>query len=330
MSNAESPSPPDFLTGVIAPMFTPCTRELEIDLDGARSMADWLVSCGCVRTVFARSGMGRMFTFTVEETKRLAQTLRDTLPDRVGLVVGAGGEWREKGTGGHPDPERYTAQAVELTQYLQEIGADAAVHVIPEALPCRGGENPADVTYRYISAIHSATNIPILLYQPPGLSVEYRLTVPLVERLLALPRVAGAKITTTDDSVFGPIAKAVAGKPFALICGHEGYFLKGLKQGAVGVIGQGCMASPEILYAVWRAFTAGDMPRAERAAADVWRAVAVTEGLEPTVALKQYLIRKGVSITPADRGWERAPFPASVIDRVERELDSLCAAYRSA
>jgi 4-hydroxy-tetrahydrodipicolinate synthase len=328
MSEQKIPAgPPDFMRGVIAPMYTPCHRNRSLDYEGAKAMVKWLASRRCVRTVFARSGMGKMFTFTVAETKRFAETVRQAIGGRMGLLVGAGGEWLNRDKGERPDPDRYTEQAVELTLFAQKIGADGAVHVLPQALAPRGGETIGEMIFRYYRAVHDATSLPLVLYQPGGLAPEYRMTPELLRRLLSLPRVAGMKVSTTDDAVFSPLAEIVRGTHFALICGHEGYYLKGLAQGAVGVIGQGCNGYPEILDSVWIHFASGDRADAERAQADVERALNVTRGLDGTVALKQYLIRKGVRIEPYDRS-ETKPYPPEIIARVERELDALLTPYR--
>lgn len=322
-----SASPPDFLCGVIAPMLTPVHRDLRIDYEGAKSMVEWLAERGCVRTVFARSGMGRMFTFTVEETKRLAEAVHAANKGRMGFLLGAAGEWLDQKSGTRPDPERYTAQAVELTQFAEKLGADGVVHVLPQALAPHTGEAVEEAIFRYYQTVHDASNLPIVLYQPGGLAPEYCMTPALLRKLLTLPRVAGMKVSTTDDTVFTPLAEVVQGTAFALICGHEGYYLKGLKQGAVGVIGQGCTGYPEILDAVRGYFERGDLAAAERAQADVERGLQATRGLNGAVVIKQYLIRQGVRIEPYDRNGQD-PYPDAVVHRFAEQIDALRVPYR--
>jgi len=314
------------LRGITAPFFTPCDATGALDLDGAAALTDWLAGKRCVRSVFVRSGMGKMFTFTVDETRRLARAVHEANRGRMGLLVGAAGEWLDKDTGAYPDPARYTDQAVELTRFAAELGADAAVHVLPSALGPEPPGGAEEAIVAYVQAVHDAADIPIVLYQPAGLPEPYRLTAGLLRRLLSLPRLAGAKVSTTDDAVFGPLADAVRGAPFSLICGHEGYYLKGLRQGSVGVIGQGCMGYPEILDGVQRGYFSGNLELAERAEAAVWRALDATKGLDSTVAFKQLFAKKGVRVQPFDRSGA-APYDSDTIDRLERELDALIAPY---
>jgi len=313
------------LRGVIAPMLTPVNADHSLDLAGAREMCRWLASTGAVSAVFVRSGMGRMHTFTMEEARVLAATARDALPPGVHVVGGASGEWLGRERGERPDAGRYTAQAIELTNAYERMGLSAAVHILPEAIAA-GAENAEERILAYFRSVHDATRIPIVLYQPAGLPPECRLTERLLERLLDLPRIAGLKLSTTDDEVYGPIAQMVRGRPFGLICGHEGYYRRGLAQGAVGVIGQGCNGYPEVLQAVQRAHAAGDDDLAARAEADTWRGLEITRGVDHTVALKQVLQRKGYAVQPYDRSGG-ALLSETEVDRIERALDRLREPY---
>src|SRR5579884_771997 len=310
--------PLDFLQGVIAPMLTPIHADHTLDLEGAEAFVEWLISRGCVRTVFARSGMGKMYTFTVEETKALGTAVVRAARGRIGVLLGASGEWRtrDRDRTQKPDSERYLAQAVELTQFAQQIGADGAVHVLPEAYVPTAGEPISEATFRYLKTVHDAADIPIVLYQPGGLAPEYRMTPELLRRLLELPRIAGMKVSTSEDAVFGPLAEVVRGTGFALIAGNETYYLRALEQGAVGVIGEGCNVYPEILDALRSRFRAGDYAGAIRAQEEICRALAIKEGLDGAVIWKQILIRHGVHILPYDRNGV-PPYPEETVRQVD-------------
>ncbi|NLH99678.1 MAG: dihydrodipicolinate synthase family protein [Chthonomonadales bacterium] len=318
---------PGPFTGVIAPMYTPVHPDGSLDLEGTSEMVRWLGDCGCVRSVFARSGMGKMFTFTVEETRTFARAVRAALPAGMGMLLAAGGEWLNRDSGGHADEDVYTAQAIELTRFAAEIGCAGAVHVLPAAIAPRAGETHHDVVYRYFRTVHDATDTPILLYQPGGMPEPYRLSASLLARLVELPRIAGLKLSTTDDAMFDPLAEVVRDSSFALICGHEGYYAVGLCKGAVGVIGQGCNGYPEILAAVDKRHRSGDAEGARRAQDDVWAGLRVTDGLDSSVALKQYFARHGYRIGPWDRGG-KPPYDDAVMDRVQSGLDALRRPYR--
>lgn len=336
MSSSSASDPNGFLSGVITPFFTPFLPDRNIDYSAIKGMVDHLARTKSVRSIFARSGLGQIFTFTFDETKRFASELRDATPDGMGAIIGCPGEWLNRSSKGRPDPDRYLAQGIELTLHAEKIGIDAAVHPLPVAIEAKDGEPVSEVVYRYYQTIHDATSIPIVIYQQPGTPLEYCLTTDLLKRIIEkLPRVIGVKVSSADDNVMLPLLAASKETPFRMICGHEGYYLTGLQHGAVGVIGQGAMGFPEVLHAVETHFHAGDMAGAKEAIDDVWKALSITDGMTCTVAYKQYLNRKGVKVCPVERGASEPynvgtaePYPDDVIDRVEREIDAMRAKYQ--
>jgi len=316
-------------------MLTPVLPDARMSLDypGAAEYVKWLISRGCVRSVFARSGMGKMYSFTLMETKMLCADVIKAAHGKLGVMIGCGGEWLERRTDPtlKPNPRRYLAQAIELTQYAGSMGADAAVHVLPEAFSPDPGESIPDAIFRYLKTIHDVTEIPIVLYQTPGLEPAYRMTPELLRRVRTLPRVVGMKISTHDPALFSPLAEIVRGTNFALICGDETYYLKGLQQGAVGVIGEGCSVYPEILHRIRTAYLSGDTAAAEAAQQDVYRALALKtkhEKLDGNMLWKQIMILNGVRIQPCDRD-EVHSYPPATIRSVDADLSALLAPYRA-
>ncbi len=317
-----------FLEGVIAPMLTPVHSDGSLDLTGAASFIEWLISRRCVRSVFARSGMGKMFTFTVDETKHFGETVVKAANGKIGVLIGSSGEWttRDKDRTHKPDAEKYLTQAVELTLHAEKIGANAAVHVMPEAYVPRNGESIEDASFRYFQTIHDAAKIPLVIYQPGGIEKDYQMTPALLRRLIKLPRIAGMKVSTADDHIFGPLAEVVRTSNFALIAGNENYFLRAMEQGAVGVIGEGCNVYPEILESIRVHYLAGHLKDAERAQADVPRALELTHGYSGTIMWKQVLKERGVKIDYYDRNKEAAA-PSEAVLKVDKQLQSMLANY---
>lgn len=305
-----------FLSGVIAPMFTPCNSDGSIDAPGVEGMIKWWKTRRGLNTIFVRSGMGKMFTFSVEETLLLARASLAANNGHYGILVGSGGEWRNRRAGGRPDRQTYLSQAIYLTQQVKELGADGAVHVLPFAIETAPGETKEELIYWYVSAVHDSSNIPIVLYQPGETPQDYRMTPSLLKRLLSLPRLAGIKVSSSDYKVFHPLAEAAHGADFALICGDESYYKNALIQGAAGVIGEGSNVYPEILADMKTAFDAGDIEAASRCQGDVMRGLSLLSGLNSGIAWRQLMIRRGARFQPYDRE-EQSPYSDEIINRVE-------------
>jgi dihydrodipicolinate synthase/N-acetylneuraminate lyase len=319
--------PDDFLTGVIAPFWTPVDASGQLDLAGTRGMVDYLADTGAVRSIFGRSGMGKWHTFTVEETKRFTDVLVPACRKRgLGVLIGAMGEHLGRDRGECPDPVRYTEQSIELVNYAQKAGADAAVLVIPDMLPAQDIP-PVEVVWQYYQTVHDATRFPLVLYQPGGTNPAYQLTPELMRRLVSLPRIAGLKLSTDREEVFAPIAEVVRGTGFALIAGDESFYLRALELGACGVIGGGCMIWPEVLWAVRYYYLRGDMGKARRAQQTVWQLEAIHRGKDSCVLWKQVMIASGGKFQPYDRSGT-PPYPKEMVAEALQEWKRLTAPYR--
>lgn len=315
--------PPRFCTGVVAPLFTPARPDGAVDPDSAAGLVDHLAGTGAVRSVFCRSGLGKMYTFTVDDTKRLARAVVGRAKRRgLGALVGCAGEWLRRDEGVLPDPERYTEQSVTLARHARSLGADAAVLVLPAAL-IRPGTDAHEVLFDHVKTVHDAAgDLPIVLYQAPGLPEAIRLTPAALTRLRSLPRVVGAKVSSADDAVMKPLLDSVRGSDFAFLCGDERYYLSGLRQGAVGVIGEGACIAPSLLAAVERRFRAGDAAGAERAQQMVAEAIAAKGDMDPSLAGIQRMARRGAKTALRDRSL-KPPYPDSRIAAFDEALLAL-------
>ena len=89
------------------------------------------------------------------------------------------------GTGGNS-----TAEAIELTRYAKEAGADAALQVVPYYnRPTQEG------MYRHFKAIAEAVDLPVILYNVPGRTVADMSNETML-RLAAMPNIVGVKDAT--------------------------------------------------------------------------------------------------------------------------------------
>lgn len=331
MTRTQAPQISDLrsvLTGPIPPMFTPFDASGRIDLQGVREIMRWYKSRKVIKAAFVRSGVGQMWTYTLEEAKQVFDVAISEAGDDIAVLAGCPGEFSGD-IRNRPDPAKYTDQSIELVQYAAARGAIGALLPLPMALD-PGARPVQDVIFDYYKTVHDATDLPLFMYQAPGLPEEYRLTPPLLERLLTLPRMAGMKLTTTDPVVFGPIASEVRGKPFRLIAGAEHFFYDALQMGACAVIGGGCNTHPELMYAVQYHFEAGDLAKAEAAAEKILHVInEFPRAYGSSILDKMYLVRKGVKMQPYGRPPRELP-PGEVVDMFERLIDEAVGPYREA
>ena len=332
---------PAFLAGVITPVFTPCGPGGAIDWQGFRDFIIWLRNHPSVTALFVRSGLGRMYTYTIGDTKQAIDIATEALDGRKPVMFGTFGEYFRDGFpsgvdllhhrtigNNRPDPGQYLDQTLELTEYARSHGAAAGVLVVPSALLPKPGMSLEDTIFDYYETVSKSVNLPLFIYNTPGLPEQYNTTPHMAARVSRLKNVIGMKLSTVDMQWMTEIAMAVRRTDFVLIAGSECTFYHALLSGACGVIGQGCDVNPEILRAVFDRFMASDLAGALEAQCDVLRALHLFEGLDAARSGLAYLRRKGLNVQGYGRFGE-PPVPESEIERIERDLDPLIAKYRT-
>lgn len=334
---------PAFLHGVITPMFTPCTPEHTLDEKGIRSYTDYLINMGSITTLFPRCGLGKMYQFTYDDVKNMIDWVIEAADGRAPVMPGTTGIWnKDKDRTAKPDPADFTREAIELSQYAQQKGATAVVQVMPEAVTPKDGVSLEDTIFTYFKTVAAEIDLPIIIYRPPGLSMDYEITPPLLNRMLnEIPNLAGMKYSTQEIVTIMRLAMAIPeGNNFGIISGDELAFLFTMPLGAVGVIGQGCNTNPEILRAVYDRMMAKDVEGATEAAKDSVRAVDVCNtigggpqkdeyNVDAPLSGLMYAARKGAGVQPFTLG-DSKDISKARMDDYERDMDALRKPYLDA
>jgi len=290
---------PRFVHGPIANVFTAFGSAGEIDHAGQRAILDFLLAKNACSALFVRSGMGQMYTYSCDDTTQMTRLAVEHVAGRLPVLVGAAGIWdRESGT--PADRDQFFRDAVALSRYAEDAGADGVVHTMPEAVQPVDGESPHDVILRYFEMINEAVSLPVFVYQPPPTAPEYRLTVDLIQQLGAMTNIVAAKISTTDAEVLLDSIWAARNCEFAIIAGAETAYYTVLAAGMTAVIGQGCCLNPEILRAECELFRAGERD----AALDAQRSVnmLVQQGIDAVAFFKRYAAEQGYKVQSYARG----------------------------
>lgn len=320
--------------GIISPLFTPFDREGRIDEAGAANAVRWLVDRKIVSGVFCRSGMGQMFTFSMDDARKLIRAVVQAAAGRLTVYANCSGEWRRDENAPKPDPKQYTDQSIELTAYAKEQGADAAVFVMPMALAERADMPTEEMIFQYFQTVAKSADIPMFIYQAPGLDPQYNMTPSLLKRLLTeVPGIRGMKVSTNKHEFFDPLAEAARGfDHFSMIAGAEHFYLEALPLGAKGCIGGGCMTHPEMIFAIEHYYRQGDTAAAQQAHDDTYRTLRAQGELKVnnSVAGKLYISAKGYPCQPYQRP-VGSPLPtAEQMAAYTALLDGSVASYRQA
>lgn len=294
-----------FVRGAISNVFTVWDDQGRFDADGQRNLLDFVYLNGSVCSYFVRSGMGQMYAYEYDDVKKMAETACEHMAGKGPVVVGTSGIW-DRNLDKRPDPEVFTRQTVELSQFAEQQGAAGVVLTLPEALAPKDGETHADTIVRYFERIGASINIAILLYQPPGTRPEYCVNMELAARLAEIPHVTAMKVSTVDAEYMYNLCYTMVPRGFGFIAGCETALLPALYAGACGCIGQGCTVNPVTIKAIQDRYMAGDREGAIEAQRST--NLLVEKGVATVEWFKRYITERGFPVSTYARDMGKNPY----------------------
>jgi 4-hydroxy-tetrahydrodipicolinate synthase len=199
---------------VVSAMVTPFAPDGSLDLDGAVTLARWLVAHGHDGLVVAGT-TGEAPTLSDDEKVELWRAVRAAVD--VPIVAGTG--------------SNDTRHTIGLSQRAAEVGVDGLLLVSPYYnRPTQPG------IFGHMQAVAGAVDLPIVMYNVP-IRTGRAMTVDTIVRLAnEVPGIVGLKDAGGDP---GATARVVAAAPddFDVYSGDDSLTLPLLAVGAVGVIG---------------------------------------------------------------------------------------------
>ncbi len=225
---------------VLTAMVTPFHDDGSLDVDGAATLARWLVDHGSDGLVLAGT-TGEAPTLTDDEKVELWTAVRAAVD--APLVAGTG--------------SYDTRHTCELSARAAATGVDGLLVVTPYYnRPSQAG---LDAHFRAVAA---TTDLPVVLYDIPGRTGRKIDTELLIRLATEVPTIVGIKDAAGNP---GETARVLAAAPddFAVWSGDDPMTLPLLAIGAVGVIGTATHWCGEVMGELVAAFTKGDHDRAQ-------------------------------------------------------------------
>jgi len=228
------------IKGSIVAIVSPMHEDGSLDLESYRRLIDWHVEEGTAAIV-AVGTTGESPTVDVEEHATLIRVAVEHAAGRVPIIAGTGGN--------------STREAIELTEYAHEHGAQGSLQVVPYYnKPTQEG------MYRHFRAVAEAVDLPIVLYNVPGRTVA-DLSNATVLRLAQVPGIIGLK-DATGDIPRGSVLLAQAPASFAIYSGNDDSALALMAMGAHGVISVTANLAPGPMARMCECALAGDWAQA--------------------------------------------------------------------
>ena len=184
---------------------------------------------------------GEAPTLSHDEHKRVVELAIKTAKKRVAVIAGAG--------------SNSTEEAIELTRFAKQAGADAALHSTGYYnKPTQEG------LYLHFKAISDAVDLPIIAYNVPGRTVVDILPGTLA-RIATLKNVAGVKDASAKVERMSQ-HRLLIKKPFAYLSGEDATALGFNAHGGTGCISVTSNVAPKLCSEFQTATLKGDYKRA--------------------------------------------------------------------
>lgn len=163
------------IQGSLVAIVTPMHADGSLDLPGLRKLIDWHIAEGTDGIVIVGT-TGESPTVSVDEHCELIRVTVEHTAKRIPIIAGTGGN--------------STSEAIELTRYAKEVGADASLLVVPYYnRPTQEG------MVQHFKKIAEAVDLPAILYNVPGRTVA-DMSNDTILRLAAIPGIVGVKDAT--------------------------------------------------------------------------------------------------------------------------------------
>lgn len=227
------------LKGVFTAIVTPF-KGGKIDESSLRDLIEFQIQNG-VSGLVPCGTTGESATLTHEEHKMVIKIAVETSSRRVPVVAGTG--------------SNNTEEAITLTRYAKEAGANAALLISPYYnKPTQEG------LYQHYKAVAEEVDIPIVLYNVPG-RTKVDILPETVSRLSKIGNIIGLKDATgslqqTSDTI------AACGDNLDIISGDDANTLPMLSVGGVGVISVTANVAPRKVADLCEYFFKGELTKA--------------------------------------------------------------------
>lgn len=261
------------LSGILSPVLTPI-EDGSVATEFVADSVEFTQACGCHGLIAAGTGVQETVALTVDERKELVSATTEAADDRPVLA-------------GISHPSQHVA--TELASHAETADADGVL-----AMPPWGLAPDDDAVVSYYESIVESTDLPVLLYNNPTVTVD--LSPETMRRIARLDNVAYVKETSRNWKKLAWLIENVDNAGLASVFGTMDVLLPVMEAGGHGAVIPAPASTPAMR--VYEAFQNGDREtavEAQRAFVD-FPPAEVNTGLMPAVKAATNL--SGVPLGP--------------------------------
>ena len=228
--------------GAYTALVTPF-RNGGIDEEAYRALIEWQIEQG-IDGLVPCGTTGESAAMSHAEHEEVIRICVNQAKGRVPVLAGAG--------------SNYTKEAISLTKFAKNVGADGALHITPYYnKPTQEG------LYQHFKAIAEAVDIPLVMYNVPGRTGLNMLPATVARIARDIPGVVGIKEATANLAQFSEIIENCS-PDFCVLSGDDFTILPSFAVGGCGVISVLSNVMPKETAALCKASRKGDLAEAQR------------------------------------------------------------------
>ena len=229
--------------GAFTALVTPMTESGEVDYEGFRRLVQFQITEG-IDGIVPLGTTGENPTLDEAEEDKLIEIAVKESSGKISVIVGAG--------------SNDTKHMVQYVERAKNMGADAALVVTPYY-----NKPNDDGLIRHFEAA-AKPGIPIIVYNIASRTGR-NIPTPLMEKIAAIPGIAGVKESSGDINQIGDVIREIAtpgaGK-FSVLSGDDSFILPLISMGGDGVISVTSNLLPAKIKALTKAALEGNYEQA--------------------------------------------------------------------
>jgi len=225
--------------GALSAIITPL-RDGAVDEPALRELIEWQIQNG-VDGIVPCGSTGESATLSHPEHERVIKITVEQVRKRVPVVAGTG--------------SNCTAEAIRLTSFAREVGADGALLVSPYY-----NKPTQDGIVRHYRAIAQSVPLPLIVYNIPGRTGSSVLPETLAQ-LADVPNIVGIKEASGSMDQASDIRR-LCGERLTILSGDDSLTLPLIALGAKGAISVITNVMPRETHELVQAALAGNFARA--------------------------------------------------------------------
>ena len=227
--------------GTYTAIITPFATDTSVDFTAFAKLIDRQIEAG-VEGIVILGTTGETPTITTEEHKAITKWSVQHIDGRCTCIIGAG--------------SNSTAEAIDLSQYAQQSGADAVLQSSPYY-----NKPTAKGMYQHFAAIAEAISIPIMLYEVPG-RTSVSISPELVAELAKITNIQGVK--AANDMTYQQACIDHTPDDFCVLSGEDDLTFANLQAGGDGSVSVTSNLVPRQWSQMVRHGLAGEFDKAQQ------------------------------------------------------------------